>query len=195
MHAPLTISPWVLFRRTVLLYLAGFAYAFAASFAEYGGWIQGIDPLLLYFPTPLAIFVAKGYALLWVARVAWGLGARHQITAVGRGAILIASLALLLFFVIIDFGDYLSPYFDAVEVVLDKKIWQVSLYACASFVLLSYKAAVSLEEAEGQHAMRRRFGNWLAFVLFPAGLWWLQPRINRALRVERGYAIEEHLID
>ncbi len=69
-------------------------------------------------------------------------------------------------------------------------------FALASYVLLTYKAAVALESAESKTAPKsgKRWKNWLMFLLQPIGLWKLQPRIRAALLLQPGVALEDHLI-
>ena len=70
------------------------------------------------------------------------------------------------------------------------------IFAVASYVLLAYKAAVSLEVAEGydRQTALGRWGDWLGFLVFVVGVWPLQPRVRAAARRRDDVALEDHLV-
>jgi len=74
---------------------------------------------------------------------------------------------------------------------------QYIIFALASLILLTYKAAVALEVREGYDKTTRgsRWLDWLLFFFSPVGLWILQPRIRAASsRANPAVALEDHLV-
>ena len=146
-----------------------------------------------------AVLRASGRILLvlYLARVATGLPGRAPDNA--------ANLSIA--------GGYLAAYSLAVCVLpvslardlpgaaaaryLSANAMQFGVFALASYVLLTYKAAVSLEVSEGyeRQTAAGRLGDWLGFTIWVVGVWALQPRVRAAAGREEEVALEDHLLE
>ena len=174
--------------------------ALVATLAVAGWPIPGpLVPALLVLAA-LARAAARIIVVLWLARIATGLvrerrrGRLDDATnlSIASGYLAAHSLAVCVLPVLARFD---LPGAGAAGYVAANAM-QFGVFALASYVLLAYKAAVRLEVAEGYDAtsVASRWRDWLGFLVFAVGLWWLQPRVRAAVGRGQEVAIEDHLV-
>lgn len=189
----LRYSRWQVFVRTGLPYLLGWILSKLGFVLFLQSWPGGSSLMLVGNSLMLLGAVA---GLSWLSAVIFKLRRIRQVEVDGRFVISVAILAIIVYHLlyltgsIIHFmgsgvipGSFLSFY------------QQFTWFALASLVLLAYKAALSLEGAEGNKKLeaKQKWINVSLFLLLPIGAWWLQPRIQKAALKSDELGIEDHL--
>lgn len=189
----LGFTRWQAFMRTGLLYLIGWLIAKLGAVFLLASW-PGASSLMLVGSVLQLLGVAFG--LVWFFAVIFSLRKIREVQVDGRFVVGIAAFSVFTYHALYVLGALF--YIKGGGVVpgdLNVFNGQFTWFAFASMVLLAYKAAVSLESAEGIKKLGsdQKWTNAILFLFQPIGVWWLQPRIQKAALKSDELGIEDHL--
>ena len=170
-----------------------------STVTSFSGGRSRYIPMVLSISPGKSLLIALGgsVALLWMTATAWTFGKSKRLD--NRLTILLAFgfLAGFIWYAVPRalFIVQSWPRPALIEALFTGRA--AGLFAIASYATLTYKATLALEHRRPhvRPSVARRFGNWLAFAVYPIGLWWVQPAIREALTAQpEQRPLEDHLL-
>ena len=136
--------------------------------------------------------------VVWMTAVVIGLRNPRKPTVVHNRINLIIAVTALTVALVYPFYESVMSSFggttSGLALVTGSGVF--GLFVLASYVLITYRAALALELREGYErtTIASRWGDWLLFIVQPIGVWKLQPRIRRLVTDRPATDLTDHLI-
>ena len=193
----LALSPARAFLLTGGLYLLGRVSIGLYAVLTVMSW-PGRGPFL--WAGLVGVLLGGSCTLAWFGAVIKRCGGEAARGSLGQRINLIIAIVALATWLVLPYGYYvgvtLGPLADGFGLRTVVGSPAISLFAFASYVLVTYRAVTALERREGIHrsGAKSRWTGWLLFALQPLGVWTLQRRIQRALSGTSQVELTDHLI-